>query len=100
MKQGAIRILTWGEPLAGSSGNNLNSNKESHETTRLDTRWLVRPTELESQVMATRESDETAASTVAAREAPRLTPAPASAEEEAIALLRIAAEVEGSLLFQ
>jgi hypothetical protein len=100
MKQGAIRILTWGEPLGGSSGNNLNSNKESHETTRLDTRWLVRPTELESHVMATLESDETAASTVAAREAPRLTPAPASAEEEAIALLRIAAEVEGSLLVQ
>src|SRR5262249_54434834 len=33
-------------------------------------------------------------------EAPRLDPSPASAEEEAIALLRIAAEVEGALMAQ
>jgi hypothetical protein len=91
MRRGAIRTLQWGaEPGAPA----LEPDAE---------RQILAPTGHAFVAPADKFAAEPAAGTAAAAAAlgaPVLDPAPASAEEEAVALLRIAAEVEGALMAQ
>jgi hypothetical protein len=95
MKHSAIRNLTW-----HPQGERLNADIERAVTTHADTspstNFLVTTTPLD----LTPEDEAAVPQGEGVPEPLVLSPAPTSAIEEAIALLRIAAEVEGSLLVQ
>jgi len=88
MKHGAIRRLNWGEPRSSATESGLASFREKAPFAR-----RLSLVEDVSQLPLTAVSQTSAS-------IPTLEPSPASAEEEAVALLRIAAEVEGALLVQ
>ena len=92
MKQGAIRRITWGKSLIG----------DDHPTgsKRDTTAPLARSTNLAFVSAPPPDGGATAAGLGTSLDLPRLEPPPASAEDETVALLRIAAEVEGALLSQ
>jgi hypothetical protein len=82
MKRGAIREITWDEPEAPAEG------------------LAAAPRAKPAAAAALFELVEVEPSIGVRPGGPRLEPEPADAAEEAIALLRIAAEVEGALLVQ
>jgi hypothetical protein len=90
MKRGAIRRLNWGPVDAKSVALQSSSG---HLAATTDLRRDEASVEIEGPVAGS-------VADVAAESIPTLDPPPATAEEEAIALLRVAAEVEGALMVQ
>jgi len=93
MKRGSIRRLQWGQPSLAAKPldppkGKAKSGKDSKGATHAFSLSKDLPAELQAAIAA------------GAGTTPVLDPPPATAEEEAVALLRIAAEVEGALMTQ